>query len=761
VKRQQKEEEEKKQKELMMQQLEHERKMKEQQQMEHYKKIDQQTSNNSTVTNGFDHSLNEFEAQRTLMLTPPVTSDGDVKRSKSKELQIQPKSIDKAVPRGYENPPLSSNIINNSIPPIHSSHQNFNSKQKTESKMNKSIGNALKNLVMPSRNDDEVSKLTERKGLKTKEENLSDPNLHNSVRLRPPSPGVVSRIQFNKSGSMPSSKFTVKKETEQSDKNGFQNQENLYKQNNHIQSKQNGNHKIESFSNPSSFSSIDTQLNSNGSRDGFGSMENDDEIAGKIITGKMKLIEAQMKRDLEAKPISPVNVNIESGISSKRSSCRCESTEPICSKVSGDGSFSEGELSIDETGVKLPIKMAPYEVMEEFEDAPEEFYLGVSAYNIEHPIEKDDAAPMPSKVNNTQIMELEGPFESEPILNTPQSHSPVNISIRQDLHNLSNNREGSESKAFENSRNMSHSSTPVQQQPNYQPFPNKNTITDQFQSMPSMFCQEPFMTPLTLDQLDCSFPNTFSSPFSMLSPTFNMERQNRLNNMIPVIEKNSKIAPNMAHRNENVVERSIPIQVENSCRNEKPGNYYPAEKTQFSPPPAFNRIPNSQPTVDRSQYTQPEVAKTSSPSKLFSAAPPPPPQPKIPLPVSRQTEVTPPQISGQPPKITPAMLQNQIASKMGQNYKGTQENSSNNSSQSSIPASRYSRQNSVKSPIDFHASKTDADYRKDYLSDKIGIPKRLEWTEEKFFVTTEEEPLFEPSMRQLGRLYSISKDDSE
>ena len=34
---------------------------------------------------------------------------------------------------------------------------------------------------------------------------------------------------------------------------------------------------------------------------------------------------------------------------------------------------------------------------------------------------------------------------------------------------------------------------------------------------------------------------------------------------------------------------------------------------------------------------------------------------------------------------------------------------------------------------------TDADYRKDYLSDKIGIQKRLEWTEDKFFVTTEEE----------------------
>ena len=38
---------------------------------------------------------------------------------------------------------------------------------------------------------------------------------------------------------------------------------------------------------------------------------------------------------------------------------------------------------------------------------------------------------------------------------------------------------------------------------------------------------------------------------------------------------------------------------------------------------------------------------------------------------------------------------------------------------------------------------TDKSYHLDYLSDKIGVQKRLEWTEKKFFVTTEEEPLFD------------------
>ena len=38
---------------------------------------------------------------------------------------------------------------------------------------------------------------------------------------------------------------------------------------------------------------------------------------------------------------------------------------------------------------------------------------------------------------------------------------------------------------------------------------------------------------------------------------------------------------------------------------------------------------------------------------------------------------------------------------------------------------------------------TDADYHPDYLSEKIGVEKRLQWAAERFFVTTEEEPLFD------------------
>ena len=38
---------------------------------------------------------------------------------------------------------------------------------------------------------------------------------------------------------------------------------------------------------------------------------------------------------------------------------------------------------------------------------------------------------------------------------------------------------------------------------------------------------------------------------------------------------------------------------------------------------------------------------------------------------------------------------------------------------------------------------TDKDYHKNYLSDEVSIEQRLEWAEKKYFVTTEEEPLFD------------------
>lgn len=47
---------------------------------------------------------------------------------------------------------------------------------------------------------------------------------------------------------------------------------------------------------------------------------------------------------------------------------------------------------------------------------------------------------------------------------------------------------------------------------------------------------------------------------------------------------------------------------------------------------------------------------------------------------------------------------------------------------------------------------TERDYRPDYLSERIGVERRLEWTAAKHFVTTEEEPLFDAAdVLRFGR----------
>jgi len=124
-------------------------------------------------------------------------------------------------------------------------------------------------------------------------------------------------------------------------------------------------------------------------------------------------------------------------------------------------------------------------------------------------------------------------------------------------------------------------------------------------------------------------------------------------------------------------------------------------------------------------------------------------------------EMMPPQMSGQTPKITPAMLQNQTASKKGQKDNGAHEISSNNSSQTSIPVSHFSRQNSVKSPIDFQSSKTDADYRKNALNAIVGEISSHNSVQPSKVGGLRRGPNQSPSMRQLGRLYSISSEDQE
>merc|ERR1711892_1253704 len=48
--------------------------------------------------------------------------------------------------------------------------------------------------------------------------------------------------------------------------------------------------------------------------------------------------------------------------------------------------------------------MGPFEVMEDFEEAPEEFDLGISSYSISHPVETEEMekTPVPEVLENTE-----------------------------------------------------------------------------------------------------------------------------------------------------------------------------------------------------------------------------------------------------------------------------------------------------------------------------------------------------------------------
>ena len=72
--------------------------------------------------------------------------------------------------------------------------------------------------------------------------------------------------------------------------------------------------------------------------------------------------------------------------------------------LTGVMTCGEEELKFEDSAgnvADIPIRTAPFEIMEEFEEAPEEFDLGISSYSIAHPIDYDeemDRTPVPSEI---------------------------------------------------------------------------------------------------------------------------------------------------------------------------------------------------------------------------------------------------------------------------------------------------------------------------------------------------------------------------
>ena len=77
--------------------------------------------------------------------------------------------------------------------------------------------------------------------------------------------------------------------------------------------------------------------------------------------------------------------------------------------ISGYSTSSEEDLSLNTN-----VKSSPFEVMEDFEEAPAEFDIGISSYSIAHPIENDEMekTPVPEAVETDEPPKF--PYEETP-----------------------------------------------------------------------------------------------------------------------------------------------------------------------------------------------------------------------------------------------------------------------------------------------------------------------------------------------------------
>ena len=135
-----------------------------------------------------------------------------------------------------------------------------------------------------------------------------------------------------------------------------------------------------------------------------------DDSPGKIVAESMQKIEAQMRKILEHENKARHNEERErSEVSSPAPPAPPAPAPQEPQVTSGYSTSSEEDL----TG-NTDIKNAPFEVMEDFEEAPAEFDIGISSYSIAHPIENEEMekTPVPEAVETDEPPKF--PYEETP-----------------------------------------------------------------------------------------------------------------------------------------------------------------------------------------------------------------------------------------------------------------------------------------------------------------------------------------------------------
>ena len=322
-----------------------------------------------------------------------------------------------------------------------------------------------------------------------------------------------------------------------------------------------------------------------------------DDTAGKIVAESMLKIEAQMKRILEHE-----NKN-KGARESNRNSSNLSSPVPDDTpndrtnvfKVQGETKFKENPIRqtppcfspFESTDRRDSVKTGSFEIMEDFEEAPEEFDLGISSYSIAHPIENisngnnDEAG---KSKNVPDIVETDD-YSKLPLEDTPYVVSTPSGTLNRDtLNNQSGHqRDGQHNQQSVqhppppvnnvNSANTNYSNVPNPAYQQQQHFPNDmGSATSRLGEMPSFF--DPFgnnafgmmgmgmagiPAPLMDNQFP-SFPSMFDNQFqqqhmNIMNPNLdsfgiNQQQQQR--------QHQQQKQPQQQQRSE---ERIIPIQV--------------------------------------------------------------------------------------------------------------------------------------------------------------------------------------------------------
>ena len=264
--------------------------------------------------------------------------------------------------------------------------------------------------------DQEKQKLAQQKSFEKDEPELMEINestnyrdqgrrdSHSSIRYRPETPRTVTPVRFNATPKLPHKGLAKGVDVKP--------KENLKEK---IRYEEDVTTPVAPTAPPATFQAPIRNVSDSGISVNSECSEPDDS-PGKIVAESMQKIEAQMRRILEHENKASVKEEKEAS----------PVTPPPPAQAASGYSTSSEEDQRDNAGVRN----TPFEVMEDFEEAPAEFDIGISSYSIAHPIENEEMEKTPIP----EILETDEPPKF-PFEETPYTVSTPSGTLKYDKKN--------------------------------------------------------------------------------------------------------------------------------------------------------------------------------------------------------------------------------------------------------------------------------------------------------------------------------------